>query len=60
MKESWVGGLESWFVRASTASDVAVVMALFFGHLDGKEQAAGGLVLTMLWQRQLPHRVLEA
>jgi hypothetical protein len=25
----------------STASDVAVVVALLFGHLDGGEQAAG-------------------
>ncbi|KAK1632460.1 hypothetical protein QYE76_006775 [Lolium multiflorum] len=34
-----------WVDRAgvSTASDVATVVALFFGHLDGEEQAAGDL-----------------
>jgi hypothetical protein len=42
MKECWVGSLERWTVRASTASDMVVVMALLFGHLDGKEQTAGG------------------
>jgi hypothetical protein len=30
-------------MNVSTASDIMVVVALFFGHLDGEEQVAGVL-----------------
>ena len=44
----------------STASDVAVVMALLYGRVDGVERVVGFLVLATLRQRQPPDRVREA
>jgi hypothetical protein len=38
----------------STTSDVAVVVASFFGHLDGKEQATGGPGVDGLSTRSFP------
>jgi len=42
--EWWTPERRLWKVDCtgdSPASDVAVVVALFFGHVDGEEQAAG-------------------
>jgi hypothetical protein len=41
MPEWWPQKMECTSV--STVSDVTMVVALFFGHLDGEEQVAGVL-----------------
>jgi hypothetical protein len=40
--------------------DMAVLMALFFGHLGGEEQATTALVVVALRQWHLLDHVLEA
>ena len=42
------------------ASDVAVVMTLLLGHVDGEKRVAGGPGVAAFRHRQLPDRVLGA
>jgi hypothetical protein len=40
-------------------TNVAVVMALSFSHVDGEERAAGFPALARLWQMQLLYCFME-